>query len=101
MWWVKYTSNVAFFALIFAYAATLLGGWSWANEVPFVAPEGQASVFTGALAVLIIAAPIWLIHWIWASKSWVWESDTAQYYLAFFTLISLAAAVIIGFQLIM
>jgi hypothetical protein len=101
MWWIKYTSNVAFLALLFAYGATLLVGWSWAREVPFSSPESQDAIFTGSLAVLIIAAPIWLIHWIWAIKSWVWESDTAQYYLAFFTIASLGAAVVIGLQLIM
>jgi hypothetical protein len=100
MWWVKYTSNVAFIALLFAYGATLLVGWSWARDVPFFSRASQDSIFTASLAVLIIAAPIWLNHWIWAVKSWVWESETAQYYLAFFTIISLIAAVVIGLQLI-
>jgi hypothetical protein len=100
MWWVKYTSNVAFFALLFAYGATLLVGWSWAQAVPFVDPQSQAALLNASLTVLIIAAPIWLLHWIWASKSWVWESKTAQYYLAFFTIISLGAAVVIALQLI-
>jgi hypothetical protein len=101
MWWVKYTSTVAFIALLFAYGATLLVGWSWAGAVPFVeqTPAAQSSILSGSLAVLIIAAPIWLIHWIWASKTWVWESETAQWYLGFFTVISLGAAVVIGVQL--
>jgi hypothetical protein len=98
--WVKYSSNVAFVALIYAYAATLLVGWSWAGEVPFVAKEGQASVFTAALSVLLVAWPIWLVHWLWAVRSWVWESEAAQYYLAFFTLVGLGAAVVVGVQLI-
>jgi hypothetical protein len=102
MWWVKYTSNVAFLALIFAFGATLLVGWSWAGQVPFIGsdPASQNAALTAGLTALIIAAPIWLVHWAWASKSWVWESPTAQYYLAFFTVVGLGAAVFVGVQLI-
>ncbi len=98
--WVKYSSNVAFVALLFAYAATLLVGWSWAGEVPFVTRADQQTALTTSLAVLIIAAPVWLVHWLWASKTWVWESETAQYYLAFFTVVGLGAAVVVGVQLV-
>jgi hypothetical protein len=98
--WVNFTSRVAFIALLVAYAASLAVGWSYAEAVPFVAPQAQRSVLTAAAAVALVAWPVWLLHWRWARNDWLWDSAAAQHYLAFFTVVGLGASVVVGVQLI-
>lgn len=96
--WIRYTTIVSFIALCVAFGASLLVGWSLAGQVPGVQGPAQMSTLARGAALAIIAWPIWFIHWRWARRDWLWESMTAQYYLAFFTISGLIASVVIGVQ---
>ncbi len=98
--WVNYASRVAFIALLVAYGASLAFGWAYAEAIPGLSAEAQHSVLTSAAALALIAWPLWLLHWVWTRKDWLWDSEQAQYYLAFFTVVGLGASVIIGVQLL-
>jgi hypothetical protein len=98
--WVNFTSRVAFIALLVAYGASLVVGWSYAGAVPSLDPAAQRSLLTGAAAVALVAWPVWLLHWRWARNDWLWESAAAQRYLAFFTVLGLAASVVVGVRLL-
>jgi hypothetical protein len=95
---VRYTTIVSFIALVVAYGASLFVGWSLAGQVPGVRDVEQLSILARSAAVAIVAWPIWFIHWRWAKRDWLWESASAQYYLAFFTICGLIASVWIGMQ---
>lgn len=98
--WIRYTSVVSIISLAVAYAATLFVGWSLARQVPGVRDADQLSLLAYCAAIAFIAWPIWFLHWRWAQRDWLWESDRAQYYLAFFTIIGLIATAVIGVQFI-
>jgi CDP-diglyceride synthetase len=98
--WIRYTSTVSIISLAVAYAATLLVGWSLARQVPGVRDTEQLSLLAYGAAVAIIAWPVWFLHWRWAKRDWLWESDRAQYHLMIFTVIGLIASAIIGAQFI-
>jgi len=98
--WIRYTIIVSFIALCVAFGASLLVGWSLAGQVPGVQGPAQMSALARGAALAIIAWPIWFIHWRWARRDWLWESATAQYYLAFFTICGLIACAVIGAQFI-
>jgi hypothetical protein len=98
--WTNYASRVAFVAMLVAYGATLAVGWSYAAAIPGVSPDRQQAVLTSAAALALVAWPVWLLHWRWARNDWLWESEQAQYHLAFFTVVGLAASVVVAEQLI-
>ncbi len=98
--WIRYTYIVSIVSLVVAYSATLFIGWSLARQVPGVRDAEQLSILARSAAIAIIAWPIWFLHWHWARRDWLWESDSAQYLLAFFTVCGLIASAIIGSQFI-
>jgi len=98
--WLRYASVVSFVSLLLAYGATLALGWSYAEAIPQLRPDQQQLGLIYAVAVAVIAWPVWLIHWYLVQRDWLWESRYAQNYLIFFTLIGLVASVVIGVQLL-
>ncbi len=98
--WIKYSSVVSVIGLALAYGATLCVGWSFAEAMPLLSPAQQRNVLAVSAALAIVFWPIWLIHWRWVQRDWLWESKLAQHYLFFFTLIGGGAFVIIGVQVI-
>jgi hypothetical protein len=98
--WIRYTTVASFIALCVAFGASLLVGWSLAGQVPGLRGAEHMTSLARGLALAVIAWPIWFIHWRWARRDWLWESSTAQYYLAFFTICGLIACAVIGAQFI-
>jgi hypothetical protein len=98
--WTRYTITVSYIALIIAYAASLLFGWSLAQTVPGIAANDNPGIVARSAALMFVAWPIWFLHWRWARRDWFWESRSAQYFLLIFTAMGLIGTVIIGTQLI-
>ncbi len=98
---IRYTTVVAFFSLCAAYIASLFVGWSIAGGIPGLkTSEEHVVTLARSLAALIIAVPIWILHWRWTQRDWNWDATTSQGYLAFFTVIGLGASMFVGAQFI-
>jgi hypothetical protein len=98
--WVRYASFVSFVALLLAFSATLMAGWSYAEAIPRFSTEQQRPILIYSIAIALIAWPVWAVHWRMVLQDWLWESKNAQNYLIFFTAAGLGASVIIGIQLL-
>ncbi len=96
--WIRYITVASFIALCIAFGASLLVGWSLAGQVPGLQGPQHMTALARGLALAVIAWPIWFIHWRWTRRDWLWESNAAQSYLAFFTICGLIACTFIGAQ---
>lgn len=97
---IRYTTIVSFGSLCVAYIASLFVGWSIAGGIPWLKNGEELTTVARSLAALLIALPIWILHWRWTQRDWNWDADTSQLYLAFFTVIGLGATMFVGAQFI-